>query len=133
MTVTANTTMMAALSEHMTASGTTLWDFIATPVSESDRQVVRHLFGFDAREKKVCAVPKWYSGNEKTNRWADPRCSLPYHDTSQPLPGRDNPQCLVRVGLATAEPETVRAGKRQIEVVRMTITVAGRRALAGST
>jgi hypothetical protein len=38
---------------------------------------------------------------------------------------------LVRVGLATAEPDTVRAGKRQIEIVRMTITDAGRRALAG--
>jgi hypothetical protein len=40
---------------------------------------------------------------------------------------------LVRGGFATAKPETVRAGGKSIEVVRMTITDAGRRALAGWT
>ena len=38
---------------------------------------------------------------------------------------------LVREGLATATPETVHAGKRPIEVVRVQITDAGRLALAG--
>jgi hypothetical protein len=38
---------------------------------------------------------------------------------------------LVRNGLAAAEPRTVRAGRRLIEVKWMTITDAGRRALAG--
>jgi hypothetical protein len=38
---------------------------------------------------------------------------------------------LVRDGLATATPETVHAGKRPIEVVRVRITDAGRLALAG--
>jgi hypothetical protein len=38
---------------------------------------------------------------------------------------------LVRDGLATATPETVHAGKRPIEVVRVQITDAGRLALAG--
>jgi hypothetical protein len=38
---------------------------------------------------------------------------------------------LVRNGLATATPETVHAGKRPIEVVRVQITDAGRLALAG--
>jgi hypothetical protein len=37
---------------------------------------------------------------------------------------------LVRDGLATATPETVRAGKRPIRVVRVRITDAGRQALA---
>jgi hypothetical protein len=36
---------------------------------------------------------------------------------------------LVRDGLATAEPRTVRSGRRLIEVKWMTITDAGRRAL----
>jgi hypothetical protein len=38
---------------------------------------------------------------------------------------------LVRDGLATATPETVHAGKRPIEVVRVRITDAGWLALAG--
>jgi hypothetical protein len=38
---------------------------------------------------------------------------------------------LVRDGLATATPEIVHAGKRPIEVVRVRITNAGKRALAG--
>jgi hypothetical protein len=38
---------------------------------------------------------------------------------------------LVRDGLATATRETVRAGKRPIEVVRVRITDAGRLTLAG--
>jgi DNA-binding PadR family transcriptional regulator len=38
---------------------------------------------------------------------------------------------LVRDGLATVERRTVRAGQRRIEVTWMTITDAGRRALAG--
>jgi hypothetical protein len=38
---------------------------------------------------------------------------------------------LVHEGLATATPETVHAGKRPIEVVRVRITDAGRLALAG--
>ena len=38
---------------------------------------------------------------------------------------------LVRNGLATATPETVHAGKRPIDVVRVRITDAGRLALAG--
>jgi hypothetical protein len=38
---------------------------------------------------------------------------------------------LVHEGLATATPETVQAGKRPIEVVRVRITDAGRLALAG--
>ena len=38
---------------------------------------------------------------------------------------------LVRDGLATATPETVHAGRRPIEVVRMGITDAGRQALDG--
>jgi hypothetical protein len=38
---------------------------------------------------------------------------------------------LVRDGLATAAPETVHAGRRPIEVVRVRITDAGRLALAG--
>jgi hypothetical protein len=38
---------------------------------------------------------------------------------------------LVRGGLATAKPETVRAGGKSIEVVRMLITDAGRQAIAG--
>jgi hypothetical protein len=38
---------------------------------------------------------------------------------------------LVRDGLATATPETVHAGKRPVEVVRVRITAAGRLALAG--
>jgi hypothetical protein len=38
---------------------------------------------------------------------------------------------LVQGGLATTKPETVRTGGKPIEVVRMTITDAGRRALAG--
>jgi hypothetical protein len=38
---------------------------------------------------------------------------------------------LVWDGLATATPETVHAGKRPIEVVRVRITDAGRLALAG--
>jgi hypothetical protein len=37
---------------------------------------------------------------------------------------------LVRDGLVIAEPERVRAGGRSIEVVRVLITEAGRRALA---
>jgi hypothetical protein len=37
---------------------------------------------------------------------------------------------LVRDGLATAQPETVHAGKRPIKVVRVRITDAGRLALA---
>ena len=37
----------------------------------------------------------------------------------------------VHAGLATATPETVHAGKRPIEVVRVRITDAGRLALAG--
>ena len=37
---------------------------------------------------------------------------------------------LVRAGLATAREEIVHAGTRQIEVVRVTITDAGSRALA---
>ena len=36
---------------------------------------------------------------------------------------------LVREGLATAQPEAVNAGGRQIEVVRVRITNAGRKAL----
>jgi hypothetical protein len=38
---------------------------------------------------------------------------------------------LVRDGLATATLETLRTGKRPIEVIRMRITDAGRQALAG--
>jgi hypothetical protein len=38
---------------------------------------------------------------------------------------------LVRDGLATTQRGTMRAGRRRIEVVWMTITDAGRRALAG--
>jgi hypothetical protein len=38
---------------------------------------------------------------------------------------------LVHEGLVTATPETVHAGKRPIEVVRVQITDAGRLALAG--
>jgi hypothetical protein len=38
---------------------------------------------------------------------------------------------LVRDGLATAAPETVRAAGRAIEVTRVKITEAGRRALRG--
>jgi hypothetical protein len=38
---------------------------------------------------------------------------------------------LVQEGLATATPETVHAGKRPVEVVRVRITDAGRLALAG--
>jgi hypothetical protein len=38
---------------------------------------------------------------------------------------------LVRGGLATTKPETVSTGGKLIEVVRMTITDAGRLALAG--
>jgi hypothetical protein len=38
---------------------------------------------------------------------------------------------LVRDGLATATPETVHAGKRPIEVVRVRITDDGRLLLAG--
>jgi len=37
---------------------------------------------------------------------------------------------LVRDGLATTQPGTMRAGRRQIEVVWVMITDAGRRALA---
>ena len=39
---------------------------------------------------------------------------------------------LVRDGLATAAPGIVYAGNRPIEVTRLTITDAGRRALAGT-
>jgi hypothetical protein len=39
---------------------------------------------------------------------------------------------LVRDGLATAESEHVRAGERSIEVIRLQITDAGRRALEES-
>jgi hypothetical protein len=39
---------------------------------------------------------------------------------------------LVRDGLATMEPEHVRAGERSIEVTRVRITDAGRRAIAAS-
>jgi hypothetical protein len=38
---------------------------------------------------------------------------------------------LVRDGFATTQPGTVRAGRRQIEVVWVMITDAGHRALAG--
>jgi hypothetical protein len=38
---------------------------------------------------------------------------------------------LVRQGLATKQPGTVRAGRRQMEVVWVMITDAGQRALAG--
>ena len=38
---------------------------------------------------------------------------------------------LVRAGLATAQPEAVNAGGRLVEVVRLRITDAGRRAIAG--
>jgi hypothetical protein len=38
---------------------------------------------------------------------------------------------LVRAGLATATPERVVAGGRKVEVARVRITEAGRRALAG--
>lgn len=38
---------------------------------------------------------------------------------------------LVRKGLATAQPETVGAGHRAIEVVRIKITEQGRRAIEG--
>jgi hypothetical protein len=38
---------------------------------------------------------------------------------------------LVRDGLATATPQTVHAGKRPVEVVRVRITDAGRQVLAG--
>ena len=38
---------------------------------------------------------------------------------------------LVRDGLATAERRTTRAGRRRIEVTWLTITDAGRQALAG--
>jgi len=38
---------------------------------------------------------------------------------------------LVRDGLATAQPETVRAGSRPIKVIRVQITGAGREALTG--
>jgi single-stranded DNA-binding protein len=37
---------------------------------------------------------------------------------------------LVRIGLATAERRTVRAGRRRIEVTWMEVTAAGRRAVA---
>jgi hypothetical protein len=37
---------------------------------------------------------------------------------------------LVRAGLATATPERVRAGKHEIEIVRVRITEAGQRALS---
>jgi hypothetical protein len=38
---------------------------------------------------------------------------------------------LVQGSLATTKPETVRTGGKSIEVVQMTITDAGRRAIAG--
>jgi hypothetical protein len=38
---------------------------------------------------------------------------------------------LVRHGLAIAQPGTMRVGRRKIDVVRVMITDAGRRALAG--
>jgi hypothetical protein len=38
---------------------------------------------------------------------------------------------LVRQGLATTQPGTIRAGRRQVEVVWVMITDAGQRALAG--
>jgi hypothetical protein len=38
---------------------------------------------------------------------------------------------LVRNGFATAETRTVRAGRQPIEVTKLTITDAGRRALGG--
>jgi hypothetical protein len=38
---------------------------------------------------------------------------------------------LVRDGLATAEPRAMRAGRRPIKLTWLTITDAGRRALAG--
>jgi hypothetical protein len=50
------------------------------------------------------------------------------------LQRRLHAMCLARVetnGLATATPETVHAGKRPIEVVRVRITDAGKLALAG--
>jgi hypothetical protein len=40
---------------------------------------------------------------------------------------------LVRAGLATPTPERVRAGRQVLEVARVRITEAGRRALAQST
>jgi hypothetical protein len=39
--------------------------------------------------------------------------------------------CLVRAGLVTAYREPTNAGQRQIEVARMRMTNAGRRALEG--
>jgi hypothetical protein len=39
---------------------------------------------------------------------------------------------LVRAGLATATPERVRAGKHEMEIVRVRITEAWRRALAAT-
>jgi hypothetical protein len=39
---------------------------------------------------------------------------------------------LVLDGLITTAPETVRAGGRPVQVVRMMITAVGRRAIAGS-
>ena len=38
---------------------------------------------------------------------------------------------LVRQGLAITQPGTIRAGRRQVEVVWVMITDAGQRALAG--
>jgi hypothetical protein len=40
---------------------------------------------------------------------------------------------LVRVGLATARRESMRAGRKTTEVIRITITDAGRQALEGRT
>jgi hypothetical protein len=36
---------------------------------------------------------------------------------------------LVRAGLATAERETMKTGAKQVEVVRLKITAAGRKAI----
>jgi hypothetical protein len=43
---------------------------------------------------------------------------------------RDRIADMIRDGLATAEPERVRAGGRSFEVTRVRITEGGRRALA---
>jgi hypothetical protein len=41
-------------------------------------------------------------------------------------------QRIVRAGLAVARPEIVKAGGRTLSMLRLTITDAGRRALAGT-
>jgi hypothetical protein len=61
MTVTANTTMIAALSEHMTASGTSsLWYVITIPALSVQYKDVRPRFGsMVPRKKRLAVVMVW--------------------------------------------------------------------------